>query len=434
MATYLLCSTPLYGHVAPLVAIGSGLVARGHRVVMLTGTRFENHVHAAGLGFRPLSGAADFDERDPSTFVPDLERYRGLARSRYQVERTFVTPIPQQHQAVQAILRAEEPDAVLADGVFAGVLPLLLDRSTSRPPVLGAGTSPLAQTSRDVAPYNTALPPSSTTLGRLRNHSLNLFGKKIVFARTQRMAQQKVREAGGPPLGGSFVMDLSTLFDRFLQLGPAEFEYPRSDLAPNTTFVGPVQPDHAGTPSELPGWWGEMDDDRPVVHVTQGTLDNQDFSVLVRPTIDALAGADVHVVVSTCRRPIEAVGPVPANTRVAEFLPYAALLPRTDVMVTNGGFGGVLQALTHGVPLIVAGASEDKPEVAARVAHFGMGIDLRTGRPAAERVADAVHRILRDQAWRRRTRALATLMAGYDAIGSVEDELAQAVARRQHGS
>ena len=434
MATYLLCSTPLYGHVAPLVAIGSGLVARGHRVVMLTGTRFEDRVRAAGLEFRPLAGAADFDERDPSTFVPDLEKYRGLALSRYQVERTFVAPIPQQHSAVQAILRTEAPDAVLVDCVFAGVLPLLLDRSVSRPPVLGAGIMPLAQSSRDVAPYNTALPPSSTTLGRLRNRSLNLLASKVLFARTQRMAERLVREAGGPSMGGAFVLDLSALFDRFLQLGPAEFEYPRSDLAPNTTFVGPVLPGHAGTPAELPGWWGELDDGRPVVHVTQGTLDNQDFSLVVRPTIDALADADVHVLVSTGRRPVETVGPVPANTRVEEFLPYAALLPRTDVMVTNGGFGGVLQALASGVPLVVAGASEDKPETAARVAHFGVGIDLRTGRPAAGRIADAVHRILHDPAWRGRAQAMATVMAGYDALSSVEDELAQAVARRSHAS
>ena len=40
-------------------------------------------------------------------------------------------------------------------------------------------------------------------------------------------------------------------------------------------------------------------------------------------------------------------------------------------MVTNGGYGGVQQALANGVPLVVAGDSEDKPEVAARVAVVG---------------------------------------------------------------
>ena len=36
-------------------------------------------------------------------------------------------------------------------------------------------------------------------------------------------------------------------------------------------------------------------------------------------------------------------------------------------MLTNGGYGGVQYALAHGVPLVVAGDTEDKPEVAARV-------------------------------------------------------------------
>ena len=48
-------------------------------------------------------------------------------------------------------------------------------------------------------------------------------------------------------------------------------------------------------------------------------------------------------------------------------------------MVTNGGYGAVQRALIAGVPLVVAGNTEDKPEVAARVECFGAGVNLRTG-------------------------------------------------------
>ena len=58
-------------------------------------------------------------------------------------------------------------------------------------------------------------------------------------------------------------------------------------------------------------------------------------------------------------------------------------------MVTNGGYGGVQQALAHGVPLVVAGDSEDKPEVAARVRWSGVGIDLRRGDPSPAQLATA---------------------------------------------
>jgi hypothetical protein len=68
--------------------------------------------------------------------------------------------------------------------------------------------------------------------------------------------------------------------------------------------------------------------------------------------------------------------------------------PRTAVMVTNGGFGGVQQALANGVPLVVAGATEDKKEVAARVAWSGTGVKLRTPRPSPRALRRAVQRVL----------------------------------------
>ena len=53
------------------------------------------------------------------------------------------------------------------------------------------------------------------------------------------------------------------------------------------------------------------------------------------------------------------------GVHVTDFVPYDVLLPRTDLLVTNGGWGGVQQAARHGVPVIVAGATEEKPEVGA---------------------------------------------------------------------
>lgn len=107
---------------------------------------------------------------------------------------------------------------------------------------------------------------------------------------------------------------------------------------------------------------------RPVVYVTQGTIDNIDLDLLVGPELRGLADLDVTVVATTGGRPVAQIpGDIPANARVAEFVPHADLFPHISVMVTNGGFGGVQSALADGVPLVIAGDTEDKPEVAARV-------------------------------------------------------------------
>ncbi len=421
MSTYLLCSNPIQGHVSPIIAIARDLVSRGHTVTVLTGSRFRDAVLAAGADHRSLGGVADYDDRVMQDHLPDRDRYRGIAKLQYDIQTIFVKPVPDQFRAVEAAVTDLAPDAILAEAAFAGVLPLLLDDPASRPPIIAVGVVPLSQSSRDVAPYGLGLAPDASRLGRLRNRALGVVVQKLLFRKTQQLADDTMRSLGRPRMS-DFVLDFSRLFDRFLQLSPAEFEYPRSDLSPNVRFVGTVLPP-APVAAELPEWWSELDGDRPVVHVTQGTIDNKELDRLILPTLRALADRDVLVVVATGGRPVEALGPLPANARAAEFLPYELLLPKTDVVVTNAGFGGTQYALSHGVPLVAAGDTEDKPEVSMRVQWAGVGVNLRTGTPDAAAIARAVDRVLADPGYRERGRALAARVAAYDTFATIEAEL-----------
>jgi UDP:flavonoid glycosyltransferase YjiC (YdhE family) len=94
-----------------------------------------------------------------------------------------------------------------------------------------------------------------------------------------------------------------------------------------------------------------------------------------------------------------------------------------SVMVTNGGYGAVNHALSLGVPLVVAGDSEEKPEIAARVAWAGAGINLGTGRPTASQIREAVRAVLTKPQYRQRAQALRTAFAGHNA----RDEIAELV-------
>ena len=72
-------------------------------------------------------------------------------------------------------------------------------------------------------------------------------------------------------------------------------------------------------------------------------------------------------------------------------------MQHVDVFVTNAGFGGVQLALAHGVPILAAGRSEDKAEVAARIAYAGVGIDLRTQRPSTAQLRTGVRQLLAER-------------------------------------
>ncbi|WP_392424846.1 glycosyltransferase [Barrientosiimonas humi] len=65
-------------------------------------------------------------------------------------------------------------------------------------------------------------------------------------------------------------------------------------------------------------------------------------------------------------------------------------------MVTNGGYGGVLKALQHGIPLVVAGAQQDKAEIAARVRWSGTGVTTATLTPNRRWIDNAVGNALYD--------------------------------------
>jgi UDP:flavonoid glycosyltransferase YjiC (YdhE family) len=246
---------------------------------------------------------------------------------------------------------------------------------------------------------------------------LNWFVQNVAFRDVQaHWLAMRARVDLGPT---GWWLNHATRSTFYLQPSVPSFEYTRSDLAANVQFIGMVPPEHS-TSVAPPPFWNELDGSRPIVHVTQGTIANATPD-LIAPTLEGLANEDVLVVVSTGNRPVEEIGlgTLPRNARVAPFLSYPDLLPKTSVMITNGGYGGVQMALSHGVPLIVAGASEDKPEVAARVAWSGAGLNLKTGKPTPQAVRNAVRTILDDSRYRARAQMLAAEYRRFDPIQRV---------------
>ena len=254
-----------------------------------------------------------------------------------------------------------------------------------------------------------------------------------MFPRAERLAAEVNRELHGRPLPFP-VLDWPRHAEAIAQFTVPEFEYPRSDAPATLHFVGPLSA--TGSEAPLPPWWDELDGSRPVVHVTQGTIANRDYRQIIAPTLEGLAGDDVLVVVSTGGRPLDTLPSLPANARAATYLPYDELLPRTDVFVTNGGYGGVQYALRHGIPVVTSSGKEDKPEVAARIAWSGVGRRLKTETPSPEAVAAAVRSVLHDPGYRARAELVAASMAragGITQLAGLVDGLA-ASARTSPGA
>jgi UDP:flavonoid glycosyltransferase YjiC (YdhE family) len=90
--------------------------------------------------------------------------------------------------------------------------------------------------------------------------------------------------------------------------------------------------------------------------------------------------------------------------------------------------------VTIGRHLVVAGDTEDKPEIAARVAWAGAGINLRTGSPTADAIGDAARRILAEPRFRFAAKRLADEFGRTTPLPSITPALQDAVTSSRSGA
>lgn len=386
---------PLAGHVNPMVAVARILTENGHAVVGYTASKHGYRFNEIGAAFKAFPMDIDRDLSDVDAVFPERREIKpGPDMILFDVNHVFSDPVISQHWGLLDLLQEFPADVIIADAFFLGTMPLLLGPRNNRPAIVHCGTSVLISERDDGAPFGPGLLPA---LNDEENHQYRKVAAAIAnrcWDPARRYLNQILATLHRGPLTLPVLEAAVRLPDLFLQPSVPGFEYPRRLLPSSLHFIGALPPAAGNIP--LPPWAGELDGARHTVLVTQGTVSNFDFGQLVEPALRALAErADTLVIVSTGGRSVEALAqPLPDNVRVASLLPYDWLMPKLDLMVTNGGYGTVSQALRVGVPIVVGGVSEDKAEVAARVAWTGVGINLGTSTPTIAAIREAVDTIL----------------------------------------
>lgn len=415
MATVLMATNAIPGHVYPMLDIAEHLRSLGHAPYLYTGSLFRDATERTGVGFLPFGNDVDFDYRDlllhPHALArdqlpPDDERMAAALRD------YFPRAIPAHDRELRHWIAQLSPQLIIIENVFYGMLPLL-GTPHARPPVLCIGVTPISHSSKDSVFHGPRIPPAVVPAAMSR--------EQLVGARTQALVNdvntcfnQAMTDAGYSPMPAFFTDAMILGSDSFLQLATTAFEYPREDLPPQLDFAGPLRP-RVKPPLEPPT--AVASDGRPIVLVTQGTVANVDLAQLIVPAIRAFADQPLHIKVALGWRTADDLDmDIPANTQLIDFDDFYYWLSRADALVTNGGYGSIVRALDMGVPLIVAGTSEDKRENAARVAWAGCGIDLKCTYPAPERLRQALRDILDNPLYRLRAGVVQQHFKDYDAL------------------
>jgi hypothetical protein len=111
---------------------------------------------------------------------------------------------------------------------------------------------------------------------------------------------------------------------------------------------------------------------------------------LYRATLERLADlpARILVTIGDDADPGE-LGPLPANVHVERWVAQDAVIPRADAVVCHGGYGSVLGALAHGVPVVALPLfADDQWRNARRLEDLGAGIALEGIRGHERRMLD----------------------------------------------
>ncbi len=342
----LLTAYPLHGHVNAMLPIARAARDAGHEVAFATGPDMAGHLAAHGLD----AWAAGPTHAETAASAPPSARW-------------FALCAPPRAGDLMPRAADRRPDLVVADEFdLAGPV---VARALGVPYVVhGLGV----------------MPPMPIWEGLLP-------------------AIDELHGAWGQPDGVAHVRDAT-----YLEAVPPALRPPGERMWHRTRPLRP-EPGLPAAGEALPAALDALPHAR-TVHLTLGTLFHRAPGVL-RTALAGLRDLPVNVV-ATCGPGVgpASFGPQPGNVLIAPYLPHALLLPRCDLVVSQGGAGIMLGALAHGIPHLMLPQGADQFIDADVCTRSGAALAIAPDAFDAAAVRDAAARLLEERAFAAASAAL----------------------------
>lgn len=368
----LVASVPAAGHFHPLVPLALALRDAGDEVIVASAPSICQRAAAMGLDCSPVGTEVD------DWYLTLMGRVRGNPGDGLPPERILGYFYPRLFGECGAPAMIDDLTALVA---------------SARPDLIVFESTTLA------APLAAALAGVPAV-----HHTVSLLPPAEVWALCADAVSPLWRSFGATPSTHAGLFDGLTL-----ATWPASL-----DTSPGTEGLAidrlrPVPHDKAEGEA-LPDWVAHLPD-RPTIYMTLGTVLNTD-TVVFRAGLDGLAEAPVNVVVTVgADNDPGALDPVPANAHVERYIPQSLLLPACAAVISHGGSGTVLAALTHGLPQLLVPQGADQFVNAERCVQAGVGRRLLPEEVGPEAVRMSVDDLLGDGRYGRATARLQSEVA-----------------------
>ena len=365
-----LCATTANdGHFGPLLPFARALAGAGHEVRVLAPESYADAVAAAGFAHEPCADAP------PELIGPVMGSLPSLT--------------------------LEEADDVVVREVFARIdaqaaLPAAIETVERWRPELVVRES--AELSSLAAAERAGVP-----------HVHVCIGMHEVTSRFTEAIAEPLEELGRHAGTVDGQLQAALASETVLSLVPEVLDVASGPTSTRGDgFLRFHEPSPPSTATPLAGWGNP---EAPLVYVTFGsvTASLPQFAGAFREALDALAELEVRVLMTVGRRfDVAALGPLPTNARVEQWLPQQAVLEQAAAMLGHGGFGTTMGALAAGVPQVVVPLfSFDQIVNGDHVAAVGAGLTVERGPTSVEQAAALVPGLLDDPGYT----AAAQLMA-----------------------
>ena len=357
------------GHLRPMIGLAQGLERAGAEAIVITDVALQDNAEMGSLQSRRLPGFEDEVDR-VSRIQSQINRpptERPAAAIRFFLAKSEAC-LP----TLLGLIEELRPDAIIRESTFWGSW--LAGELTGTP----------------VAAFNFHRPALASALDAFT-------GGEFSAARVR---------AGLPD-----DPELSSM-DRCMTLVGLPASWIGSDLtlSPNTHLIQPPEPETTddGSVDELVAGLP----DQPTVYVTLGTTFNGEPGVF-EMVLEGLRDVDANVIATTGGAiDPTSFGPQPVHVRLARYIPQGALLARCNAVVAHGGYGSLMGALKHGLPVVsVPLAAPDNAGNASRLEQLGAGVAVHEHARSPRAVTEAVRAVLTDGRYRVAAQGLADEIA-----------------------
>lgn len=342
------------GHFLPMVPLARALQTAGDDVVFVVPTPYREAVTERGFRSfaveapRTMTGSED---------IAAVNKRRGVERLRYTVEGFLDLAVINAERLVE-LAGDEQPDVLIRETTGWG----------------------------------------AWLAGELLNVPVAMFDYTPMPAGLMAKVAGDLFQAARARLGLPPEDTLASL-DRWLTiLGAPPGWFASECFRPTTHLLQP--PDDQSEGGSLPDWFASLPD-RATVYVTLGTVFNQTPGVF-EMVLDAIEDLDANVIVTTGRTIDPAsFGQLPDHVHVEQFIPQGLLLQHCDAVIAHGGYGSLMGALRHGLPVVsIPLAAGDNHANATRLVQLGAGTAVPETERSAEKIRAAAHAVLHEPSYR----------------------------------